>query len=96
MAKKTAHIAKIEKVVCRDELLLDIQRRLMRIEEMLTGPCVKVKVNPKFVRKGDFRESKRQAIREAVEACGGNKTMACYSLGISRATLYRALKEEEQ
>lgn len=37
-------------------------------------------------------EMERNAILEAIQACGGDKTKAAHALGISLATLYRRLK----
>lgn len=76
----------------QEKLLLDIQSRLIRLEEILTGS--RVRINPKFERKGNFKESKYQAMIDVLNACGGNKALACRTLGVSRATLWRALKEK--
>lgn len=78
----------------QEELLLDIRSRLIRLEEILTG--ARVRINPKFERMGNFKASKNKAMIDALNACGGNKTLACQTLGVSRATLYRALKEADK
>jgi len=75
----------------QEKLLLDIQNRLIRLEEILTGS--RVRINPKFERRGNFKELKNKAIIDGLNACGGNKTLACKTLGISRSTLWRILKE---
>jgi DNA-binding NtrC family response regulator len=40
-----------------------------------------------------LRELEKDALRNALQACNGNKSMACRILGISRKAMYRLLKE---
>lgn len=75
------------------KLLLDIQSRLIRIEEYLTSNGTRLKIDTKFERKGNFKESKKKAIIDCLKACGGDKQMTCRTMGISRSTLWRVLKE---
>lgn len=77
------------------ELLEDVQCRLARVEEILSSSETKIKISPKLERIGNFKLSKIQAIKEAYKECGGNQALTCRQLGISRSTLYRALKEDK-
>jgi DNA-binding NtrC family response regulator len=40
-----------------------------------------------------LREMERDALKSALQACSGNKSMACRILGISRKAMYRLLRE---
>ena len=51
-----------------------------------------VAANGSFARGSTLDQLELDAIREAIEACGGNMTAAARRLGIGRATLYRKLQ----
>ena len=42
-----------------------------------------------------LRQQNRQQVQQTLSQCGGNVSEAARRLGISRTTLYRALREEE-
>jgi sigma-54 dependent transcriptional regulator, acetoin dehydrogenase operon transcriptional activator AcoR len=60
-----------------DDLLEDLQQPEIRAEMPLAD---------------NLQELSRQAVRQAVDACGGNLSQAARRLGISRQTLYRKLR----
>ena len=43
-----------------------------------------------------FRELEMEALREALQACKGNKSKASRLLGISRKAMYKRLRESQQ
>ncbi len=49
---------------------------------------------PKFL-KDRLKIMEKELILEAIEKCGGNKSLAAKKLGIHRTLLYRKLKERQ-
>ena len=43
----------------------------------------------------NFTEAGRQAIRETLESCGGNRALAARQLGISERSIYNKIKRLE-
>lgn len=70
------------------------------IEDITTEPIIEevtpINTHPIAINKIADRDRDREAIRDALEATGGNRKAAAALLGVSERTLYRKLKEESK
>ena len=68
------------------------------IEDITTEPIIEevtpINTHPVAINKIADRDRDREAIKDALEATGGNRKAAAALLGVSERTLYRKLKEE--
>ncbi|PLX80055.1 MAG: sigma-54-dependent Fis family transcriptional regulator [Desulfuromonas sp.] len=80
--RELEHVIEHAFILCRDEMIL-----VHHLPEDLQNSLDDAKQQP--VVTGESRE----AIIEALRACGGNKSKAAEMLGISRRTIYRKIEE---
>lgn len=70
------------------------------IEDITTEPIIEevtpINTHPIAINKIADRDRDREAIKDALEATGGNRKAAAALLGVSERTLYRKLKEESK
>ena len=70
------------------------------IEDITTEPIIEevtpINTHPVAINKIADRDRDREAIKDALEATGGNRKAAAALLGVSERTLYRKLKEESK
>jgi DNA-binding NtrC family response regulator len=70
------------------------------IEDIITEPDIEevtpINTQPIAINKIADRDRDREAIKDALEATGGNRKAAAALLGVSERTLYRKLKEESK
>lgn len=76
------------------------KRKKTIIEDITTEPIIEevtpINTHPIAINKIADRDRDREAIRDALEATGGNRKAAAALLGVSERTLYRKLKEESK
>lgn len=76
------------------------KRKKPIIEDITTEPIIEevtpIPHHPIAINKIADRDRDREAIRDALEATGGNRKAAAALLGVSERTLYRKLKEESK
>lgn len=76
------------------------KRKKTIIEDITTEPIIEevtpIHTPPVAINKIADRDRDREAIRDALEATGGNRKAAAALLGVSERTLYRKLKEESK
>jgi len=75
-------------VKCRDNLLLPEYLPLKILETYVPSQA--------YLRKQRKRKLDAESVWRTLEETGGNKVEAAVRLGVSRATLYRFLKESEK
>lgn len=76
------------------------KRKKTIIEDITTEPIIEevtpINTHPIAINKIADRDRDREAIKDALEATGGNRKAAAALLGVSERTLYRKLKEESK
>ena len=76
------------------------KRKKPIIEDITTEPIIEevtpINTHPIAINKIADRDRDREAIKDALEATGGNRKAAAALLGVSERTLYRKLKEESK
>lgn len=76
------------------------KRKKPVIEDITTEPVIEevtpINTPPIAINKIADRDRDREAIKDALEATGGNRKAAAALLGVSERTLYRKLKEESK
>ncbi len=70
-----------------------MEGEVLRPEHLPPGLAARRAASSTAPRGLSLREVERRAIEEALRDCGGNKALVARSLGISRDTLYRKVKE---
>ena len=89
------NVRELANVVARAVVLAGdgpITSELLASDPALRGGGTEAELAP--VRTGSLAESERRVIAEALHAAGGNRARAARLLGISRATMYRRLRQE--
>lgn len=83
-------------VACVESDVIDSRHVQSLMHDELYGSSVDSRVSTNPPLPGSLDDLERDAIRRALAESGGNKKEAAESLGISRATLWRKLKQMEQ
>ena len=87
------NVRQLENIIERAFNVMNVgDRRLL--PEHLPKEITGMKVAGRVVRLEDLvAETEKEAIDEAIRACGGNKRKAAEGLGISRTTLYEKMEK---